>query len=330
MKRVILHAGPHKTGTTYIQRHLDHNAGMLRGQGILVPTEWRDSAENPSHTGLTTLLMQGAHDTARATIAGWAATGCDTAIIATEVLVDIGAANLQALKDMFPGAAFTVVLTVRRWSELLRAAWHEEIVHGSAMPLLEYIIPTLNHPQSSRFVNVALHVEQFIAVFGRANVRLVSYNAIMETKRDIFAHFMFRTLGIRLKPASDTAPINPSWPAPILELVRILNHVDRSLGQAPSGRMAVRLNARSDVDTTRIVTYLERFRNSISLSDDEGDIGSLIEDNWTAYNDLAVPPLTTGRFYDKSVAVLPFIASEYALVPGFAETVRALHAELVR
>jgi hypothetical protein len=329
VKRVILHAGPHKTGTTYIQRHLDANADVLRGQGILVPTEWRDSAANPSHTGLTTHLFAGEYDAVKQTIAGWNRTGCHTAIISTEVLVDIGEAKLQALKDMLPDAHFTAVLYVRRWSELLLSAWHEDIVHGSRAGLLETILPTIDRPASSRFVNFTLHVAQFIKIFGRAAVKIVAYNTLIEQNRDIFAHFMFRVLGIKLKPA-DAARVNASWPPPLLELVRILNHLDQSLGHARSGRMAARLRARSDIDSSQTLHYLARFQRAAALSDGEGDISELLEQNWQDYRDLTVPPVPASRFYAPSVTRLPYISADYALAPGFAETVRALRDELLK
>ncbi len=52
-KRLILHLGLHKTGTTYLQHHLTgHRAALLR-HGILVPRSGFETMENPVRAGAT-------------------------------------------------------------------------------------------------------------------------------------------------------------------------------------------------------------------------------------------------------------------------------------
>lgn len=48
----VIHVGPHKTGSTYIQRRLDQISDLLLAQGIYVPKDWQENEENPSHTGV--------------------------------------------------------------------------------------------------------------------------------------------------------------------------------------------------------------------------------------------------------------------------------------
>jgi len=52
MPRYVVHIGPHKTGTTYIQSRLDAARDRLRAVGVTYPATWRAGDAVPSHLRL--------------------------------------------------------------------------------------------------------------------------------------------------------------------------------------------------------------------------------------------------------------------------------------
>lgn len=61
MKRIVLHIGYGKTGTTAIQGALATNRQLLAGEGICYP-EWRDFVERDNHNGIAKCLTYREHD----------------------------------------------------------------------------------------------------------------------------------------------------------------------------------------------------------------------------------------------------------------------------
>ena len=52
MPRYLVHVGPHKTGTTYIQTRLDAARDRMRAVGVAYAETWRAEAAVPSHLRL--------------------------------------------------------------------------------------------------------------------------------------------------------------------------------------------------------------------------------------------------------------------------------------
>ena len=53
-QRLVLHIGPRKTGTTYLQRVLQSLAPELQAEGVLYPTRYREGKEDYNHVGAVT------------------------------------------------------------------------------------------------------------------------------------------------------------------------------------------------------------------------------------------------------------------------------------
>ena len=52
MPRYLIHVGPHKTGTTYLQLRFDAARKRLREPGVIYPAELSASKMEPSHRKL--------------------------------------------------------------------------------------------------------------------------------------------------------------------------------------------------------------------------------------------------------------------------------------
>jgi len=86
--RLAVHVGPHKTGSTSVQRALGANRDRLEAAGVLYPPSLPDAEFPGQHADLAGLLAAGAVDRMHAWLAEAHATararGCDTLLLSSE------------------------------------------------------------------------------------------------------------------------------------------------------------------------------------------------------------------------------------------------------
>lgn len=330
MPKFIIHVGPHKTGSTYIQQRLDENAKLLLRQGIYVPIHWRDSRENPSQTLLVRKLRGGDAAAISSEFAELLRTDHRIIAISTEAIAGCDIASLTAIRELLGESEFTIVYYVRRWSELLLSRWNEVIVQGGTTDFIHYASESLANPECSDVINTDRQVKRFVQVFGRPNVKLVSYDTVIERGGDIFRHFSrhFLLAPNVLPPSQSRA--NVSTAPERTELCRVLNFIDQEAGNYPSARITFALRRRKDINLEPLLSYIRGFKRSILLRDDREPIRQILQRNRIAYADCFVPPVPPNAVYEPKVVSASFIGSEYMLAKGFAETVRNLWDELLK
>ena len=136
-RRVFLHIGLHKTGTTYLQNVLRANRAQLADQGVLYPGGAGQPVQVFAVWDLLGRRPRGASD-ARITGA-WAATvdlvnGSDhpTVLLSDEHLSLASPRQARTAVQAFDGAEVHVVVTARDLARVLVSAWQEEIKNRGA------------------------------------------------------------------------------------------------------------------------------------------------------------------------------------------------------
>src|SRR5690348_552972 len=124
MTHFVLHIGPHKTGSTYLQNHLTHNRAVLAGRGIYYPREWTTSEIAWCHAELVRLLKERSYDRVTKTFAELKSAGWPVVVLSIEDFVSLGEDRLRFLREC-TGDDVQVVFFARRWSELLRSHGQE-------------------------------------------------------------------------------------------------------------------------------------------------------------------------------------------------------------
>jgi hypothetical protein len=332
MARFVIHVGPHKTGTTYLQRCLDQNAAAFRRQGIIVPTEWRDSPENPSHTGLVRPIRQGRAADLAGIFNEWRRLPDALIALSSETIFECNDDELQALRDLLSDADYTIVYYIRRWSELIMSSWSELMGQGWTMPFPEYVLGLIENPAAVPAINADINLARLARVFGKDRIKVTSYNSVLERGGDIFKHFARHHLGRPDYAALAATVINPSVSPVESELRRALNVIDQTGGgQQRSARMASHLaRRRGSLDLSLIYQYLERFTRYTPLDDTRPAIAAILTKNRQDYAMCATPPVPRDLFYSAQTLTAPFIGQDYALAPGVAETLMSLRDELLR
>lgn len=129
MKRVVIHIGTHKTGTTSIQEALEKNRARLAARSVwYARTDREPHAHLPKHSSLARALRQGA-DHADAEISllldEFAASRCDTLVLSAEGFSELGAASLAPLRALSADFRVEGVCFLRRPDLFAEALWNQ-------------------------------------------------------------------------------------------------------------------------------------------------------------------------------------------------------------
>ncbi len=136
-KRVFLHVGTPKSGTTYLQAVLWHNAGRLKADGLLLPGRFQ--THYAAAKGVTNRSGQ-LRDTRVAADEAWPRLVRQLnrwdgdALISHELLAPATRDQAVAAKAAIAGAEIHLVLTARALHQQVPASWQEQVKGGFPTP----------------------------------------------------------------------------------------------------------------------------------------------------------------------------------------------------
>lgn len=145
MKKLFLHIGFYKTGSTSLQKNLARNAAALQTQGICYPfaprapytQRWQHAPLAGALPGrkLSWLTPNKAKTLARAyksMFAAFEASGCDTLVLSSEAFCDpdVNETRLRWLQETFAGLDIVVIAYIRRQDTYFLSTYQELIKAG--------------------------------------------------------------------------------------------------------------------------------------------------------------------------------------------------------
>ena len=142
-KRVYVHVGLPKTGTTYLQSTLWENRDLLASTGCLVPgnarsSMWRAASDvlgrRPRAADEPT--VEGAWDEVVAAVHAWSG---DRVIMSHELLSVASARQAQRVVKALRPFDVTIVVTVRDLASTLPSVWQQEIRKGRTWRWAEFL-----------------------------------------------------------------------------------------------------------------------------------------------------------------------------------------------
>ncbi|WP_170225069.1 hypothetical protein [Nocardioides albertanoniae] len=140
-RRVVLHIGAMKSGTTYLQGALYKNKGLLAERGFLVPgTRWRHQIEAVLDVKGRSKHPQGdsvagAWDRLVAEVDEWDG----TALISVELLAPVGQGTVDRVASSFSGVTPEIVLSLRDINRQIPSMWQELVQNGSDWTWSEFL-----------------------------------------------------------------------------------------------------------------------------------------------------------------------------------------------
>ena len=148
-QRLIVHIGPRKTGTTYLQRVLQQLSPSLKGQGVLYPTDYRGE-DDYNHVGAISDLTHNeeSKESNRWTGkdgSGWtglaSAVGSwdGTAIISAEMIGGLRPPAARRMLDGLSASTIDVVITMRDLGRILPSSWQQHVRNTHTQPYRRYL-----------------------------------------------------------------------------------------------------------------------------------------------------------------------------------------------
>jgi len=212
-ENIVLHIGPHKTGTTAIQQML-FSQSTSKNCGFYYPFVSTD--EMGQHT-----FAQLASDPKRTEFSEMLRALKSTAkmcILSSEELCYLPDTGMRRLRMALPNANVTIAYYQRDILSLLQSWWQEKIKHGSTQTLLEFLFACLLAPQHLHLLVPDILLSSWASVFGRGAIRIFRYDNIADVARQFACDF----LGVKL-PAETLTASNRSYDHLDCEMIRFWN-----------------------------------------------------------------------------------------------------------
>ena len=221
--RLIVHVGPHKTGTTTIQSFWQSNPALLRGSGFLYPEGGRNAAVPIQHWAFGEALIHQDIPRVNGMIQDidleLTAGNFETLLLSTEILSRkaVLACHLELLCRVFPEAKRQWMVVLRRQDELVPSLYSEHLKHA----LIKY-------PETYLKISIAEHLDhvrrlELIAQASPADEILVA--RFDDIKDDMVGNFnmMFGLGAAKTHSLTNVKPLNTSIPGKALRIVRYIN-----------------------------------------------------------------------------------------------------------
>jgi hypothetical protein len=227
-KRLFLHVGPHKTGSTYLQKRLTDAKGALRERGIEYP-EFGVSLVG-HHPIVDTFRWGGPATRIDKTAIREALAQFNQLIISSENFVFLDRERLVAFRDLFADYDIIPIFYIRNIADIWPSHWQEFVKHGADETFLEYMATVegwLNCFDLSP-IDQSHQMEKLADVFGFHKLIAISYDNVLASGESIFDQFWRDVLKLADHglPAYNRS-INPSLGPERVEVIRTLNQLFR-------------------------------------------------------------------------------------------------------
>jgi hypothetical protein len=229
MRRIFLHIGLPKTGSTYIQQWLMANRAGLAGIGTWVPARpifaHRLAAEYIAHAGRASRpdvlkIKQTPFEAAQSDLeAATVAPGVNTGIISSEYFFECQPRDVEPLKRLVGDLPITIVAFLRRQDRLIESGYNQEVKAMGTSSLL-------SRPKYAERLNWLRLYERWGDVFGEDNIRVVNFDLAAQSKTLLAAFCAAAEIPENFLAGSKTNKddgLNESLPANLLEFKRLAN-----------------------------------------------------------------------------------------------------------
>lgn len=219
-KKVILHIGLHKTGSTSIQASMKENQSVLQENGIFYPLIPINGKYFPNHSfmlfslfsdnpvnyhmnqkfGFTTVeQVNELNNYYRSSIIDSInQSNCNTVILSAEDVSSLNINQVEDLKKFFTyhlgqDTEFKVIIYFRHLCDYVQSVIQQRVKDGGWEKLL------LNELKNGKLSGLRDRVEKFITVFGKNNIEAFKFEDAINQPGSISGQFSRDVLGINIE-----------------------------------------------------------------------------------------------------------------------------------
>ena len=278
----IIHIGPLKTASTYIQECLTATRVELEAQGICYPAELLDENAKFMHMPVFRALKRNQGESLRPKFAALNAAGHRVVLLSCEHLIFLKPEQLRVLRDVTGAGEVSVVYTCRRWSDRLTSIWNQNLFMGDTQSLPEFFISLtegegpsympkwLREQGPGADLDYSLTWKTIADIYGRDGLMIFPYSDIMDRGLDVYEEFCRSVLGLETAPATALKGSRrwSSLPTADQEILRMLNtlHV-AAHGEQTDQVRAQLMRRRKAYDTARIAASMAPYVAEMAIDD---------------------------------------------------------------
>lgn len=231
-KTIYLHVGPHKTGTTVIQKACLDNRAVLNRNGVSYPPLFFNHL---GHHGLVDAIRQ--RKIVDTDIE--ALDNCEENILfSSENFIHFNEADVKYLREKFSRFTIKIIYAWRRSSLKMYSLWQESVKHGNSTSFYAHFYRDLVKPGQSKTLLQIKDIDMFADCFGKENIHILDYEAML--KKGTLLHYFFDIMGIDDKDINisnhHNGIKNISLDPLSTEILRCLNSKSKVLGLAKNSK----------------------------------------------------------------------------------------------
>ncbi|SOC35154.1 hypothetical protein SAMN05892877_101212 [Rhizobium subbaraonis] len=221
--RLVMHIGPHKTATTYMQANFHHNAEDLQRRGWLYPvvgervaTAHHDLSDNEGQF----LRRKGkAFEDFLKVIRKADREGLNV-LLSSEGFRRWKKEHFEAIREIIGERRLHVVYALRDPLDTLYSFWAQKASMGPAPSLPAWIARPLKNPSRATYLNPLREIGPVMELPG-IDYTVLLFEEIRRRKLDIYAYFLQTVLDIQDMKAT-RPPANERLPIELTEFIRML------------------------------------------------------------------------------------------------------------
>ena len=314
--RYVIHIGPRKTGSTYLQETLYGLRRKLAEDGICYPANGFMMFKGATlHTRLFRMIRGEIAPDYQKDFAEIRAGNFQTVVLSDEHFSEFNREHIVKLREAMGPAQVEVIFYGRCLSERLPSNWIELVKSGTSTPFLEWINSIMDKAEADRLINSALTWKKWAEVFGRNAIRIISYDSLREKKVDIAAHFCQAILNWKGDTTTKDISTNVSPKAIPTEVTRALNHMDAlRKGRAVPGRRNEFVDAISSMDQGPLEELMGEEVVSLKLSDNAPQF-ALVHAQMNEWTDRLVPVAGERQMTSMKVKSFSYVRANYLINP---------------
>lgn len=261
--RLVVHIGPHKTGTTYLQSNFARQAEELKRRGWLYPRIGeRVSTAHHDFSDSRRQFLAGEGRTVddfRRMIAKADEQGLNL-LLSSEGFQKWRANHFDAIRKLAGGRSLHLVYVLRDPLDKFYSMWAQLVKSGLTESLPERMAGHFDDPDGSKLLNPLVEIQP---VFGAANVdyTVLLYDELRRREQDLYVFFLQEILGLGdLTPPVPTA--NERLPIEMTEFIRLLS-IESGYHRGREQRDALNIGnvmrfVFTEADKARIVETMQR------------------------------------------------------------------------
>lgn len=342
--RYVIHVGPLKTASTYMQQCFTAVQPALQKMGVYYPPELIDPDNKHMHMPVYAAMVRKQHEKLRPIFAEINQGGHQTVVLSCEHLIFLSRAEFTLLRELIGVPDIQIVYVVRRWSDRIASLWNQSLFMGGSQTLPEFYLGLLDGrtpeyyrkslgPNAGGYdIDYSLSWREHAAVFGREAVNLFSYSTAMDSKADVFTRFCQEMLGLKDVPTPQFLGDKrwASMPRDEAEILRVLN----AMYFKEHGETTVAI--RNMIMWKRVPLDRKLFSEAMA-----GDVAELaIDDNSVVFDaanrrmmefaDRVVPGpgVVPGEIFARKKRQNPYARQGWLVEPGIAENLLRLYAQM--